>query len=135
VGTRADFYVGRGESAEWIGSIAWDGYPDEIPDSIKNAKEESVYREQVARYLAKREDATVPEQGWPWLWLNSRGTDYAYAFDGGVVYGSKFGRRWFNASEPEPENHGEAKTSVFPDMTKVQKPTLGKRSGITVFSS
>lgn len=28
MGTRADFYVGRGPDAEWIGSTAWDGYPD-----------------------------------------------------------------------------------------------------------
>jgi hypothetical protein len=27
MGTRADFYVGRGETAEWLGSIAWDGNP------------------------------------------------------------------------------------------------------------
>lgn len=32
MGTRADFYVGRGTEAEWIGSIALDGYPDGIPD-------------------------------------------------------------------------------------------------------
>lgn len=30
MGTIADFYVGRGPKAEWIGSIAWDGYPDGI---------------------------------------------------------------------------------------------------------
>jgi len=29
MGTRADFYVGRGETAEWVGSVAWDGYPNE----------------------------------------------------------------------------------------------------------
>jgi hypothetical protein len=26
MGTRSDFYVGKGKDAEWIGSIAWDGY-------------------------------------------------------------------------------------------------------------
>lgn len=30
--TRADFYVGRGAEAEWIGSISWDGYPDGVDD-------------------------------------------------------------------------------------------------------
>jgi hypothetical protein len=30
MGTRADFYVGRGGQAEWLGSIAWDGYPSGI---------------------------------------------------------------------------------------------------------
>ncbi len=28
MGTRADFYVGLGEQAEWLGSVAWDGNPD-----------------------------------------------------------------------------------------------------------
>jgi hypothetical protein len=27
MGTRADFYVGRGKDAEWLGSVAFDGYP------------------------------------------------------------------------------------------------------------
>jgi len=26
MGTRADFYVGMGKDAEWLGSVAWDGY-------------------------------------------------------------------------------------------------------------
>lgn len=42
MGTRADFYVGRGESAEWLGSIAWDGYPSGIDyqDVLRPADEE-----------------------------------------------------------------------------------------------
>ncbi len=27
MGTRADFYTGRGQTAQWLGSIAWGGYP------------------------------------------------------------------------------------------------------------
>ena len=30
MGTRADFYIGKGTDAEWLGSIAWNGYPDGI---------------------------------------------------------------------------------------------------------
>lgn len=30
MGTRADFYVGTGANAEWLGSIAYDGHPDTI---------------------------------------------------------------------------------------------------------
>ena len=26
MGTRADFYLGEGSAAEWLGSVAWDGY-------------------------------------------------------------------------------------------------------------
>ena len=40
MGTRADFYIGRGATAEWIGSIAWDGYPDGIPAPILEATDD-----------------------------------------------------------------------------------------------
>lgn len=39
MGTRADFYVGRGKDAEWIGSVAFDGYPDGFErDDLFSAK-------------------------------------------------------------------------------------------------
>jgi hypothetical protein len=63
MGTRAYFYVGRGKQAEWIGSIAWDG--DEIPDAVAKAKTEKTYRKRVAEFFADRDDATLPESGWP----------------------------------------------------------------------
>ena len=40
MGTRADFYVGKGKDSEWLGSIAWDWYPDGIPDNILDAESE-----------------------------------------------------------------------------------------------
>ena len=132
MGSRADFYVGRGEKAEWIGSIAWDGYPDGIPDDVKDAKTEAEFRLAVRTALAKRDDATFPEKGWPWPWEDSRTTDFAYAFDGGTVYASCFGREWFVAAGPEPENDGP-KVAVFPNMKAIQKVTFGGRSGLMVF--
>jgi hypothetical protein len=118
MGTRADFYVGRGETAEWVGSIAWDGYPEGImphaaekkrawvdgplmPAAAKwpvgahlfDATTEQEFRERVARFFEYREDVTLPENGWPWPWENSQTTDYAYAFDGGKVYASCFGHQ------------------------------------------
>lgn len=41
MGTRADFYIEVGNELkpkDWLGSIAWDGYPKGIPASIKKAK-------------------------------------------------------------------------------------------------
>jgi hypothetical protein len=37
MGTRADFYIGRGESAEWVGSVAWDGQPSGMPEPLLTA--------------------------------------------------------------------------------------------------
>lgn len=46
MGTRADFYVGVGEQAEWLGSIAWDGNPEGIKDTPKG--EEAVRKSYAA---------------------------------------------------------------------------------------
>lgn len=140
MGTRADFYVGRGAEAEWLGSIAWDGHPGSIFTTgdidLPPAVDELVWRELVAEYLARREDATLPEQGWPWPWENSRTTDYAYAFEGGDIYGSSFGHEWFDVREPEPEDDSGVKVAVFPDMTAHQNVKFGgPGSGLIVVSA
>jgi hypothetical protein len=142
MGTRADVYLGRGEQAEWLGSIAWDGDPDGVQAAHRTygehgramlrATDEKAFREAVKAFLAAREDdATLPEMGWPWPWENSRTTDFAYAFDGGKVWASCFGYAWFDPLLPMPESDGP-KSAVFPDMTHRQKVTMGPRSGLIV---
>lgn len=131
MGTRADFYMGRGESAEWLGSIAWDGYPPGIGGGLLAVTTETAWREGVTAFLAKREDATKPEDGWPWPWEDSRTTDYAYAFDGDRVWASGFGGAWFEAVHEEPEGDSP-KVAVFPDMTKRQRVAYGRRSGTII---
>jgi hypothetical protein len=132
MGTRADFYVGTGPDAEWLGSIAWDGYRvDEMtqahakntPDHaacwrIKSAKTEADFRAAVSDLLAINDDATRPEQGWPWPWDDSSITDYAYAFVKGKT-------KTFN----------DAPKNGWPDMSARKNFTLGKRSGVIVVSS
>ena len=129
MGTRADFYVGTGESAEWLGSLAFDGYRiDEMkkehaartPDNaacwaIKTAKTEAEYRDSVAALLKINDDATLPEHGWPWPWEDSTTTDYAYAFTEG-------------ACKPFPWGKG----ADWPNMRERQNVTFGKRSGLIV---
>ncbi len=133
MGTRADFYIGRGEQAEWLGSIAWDGYPDGLDAKLLGAENEQAFRDEV-KALAKRDDWTAPERGWPWPWDDSRTTDYAYAFDAGRVYASGFGYKWFLASEQEPETEG-AKEAIFPNMKDRKNVTLGARSGVMILSA
>src|SRR4051812_10557277 len=124
MGTRADFYVGRGETAEWLGSIAWDGYPSGLYDTLRFSVEtEEAWRQNIADTLSQRDDATTPDKGWPWPWDDSGTTDYAYAFDGGKVYASNFGRPWF-VVEPEGVDFGEpdedeesGPAATFPDMS------------------
>lgn len=133
MGTRADFYIGRGEQAEWLGSIGWDGYPDGIDELLLHATSEAAFRVALEAFFKDRDDVTRPADGWPWPWADSCTTDYAYAFDGENVWGSCFGNEWFDTREPQPERDGN-KTAVFPDMKARQNVTLGKRSGTIVIS-
>lgn len=116
MGTRADFYVGKGPNAEWLGSVAWDGYEwaeDDAPNPLRTAKTEEEFRAAVEDILTIREDSTRPEMGWPWPWDTSETTDYAYYFHEGVV-------RWDDRDD-------------WPDMSEKKNVALGsKRSGIIV---
>lgn len=140
MGTRSDFYVGQGSDAEWLGSIAWDGYPDGIPDRILKAVEEQDYREQVKAFLTSRDDASLPQHGWPWPWNDSGLTDYAYAFNDNAVWysvGYPVARWWRALDGPEPDSDdadlmdGLAITE-FPNMAHLKSVTLGCRSGLIV---
>lgn len=136
MGTRADFYVGRGNNAEWVGSIAWDGYPDGISDALRDADSETAFRASVAQMAASRDDFTGPEKGWPWPWATSNTTDYAYAFDDGAVWGSRLGGPWFSAKDPEPNNYeADGPGAEFPDMQARSNVTHGPRSGLIVIRS
>lgn len=136
MGTRADFYIGRGREATWLGSCAYDGWPgDRDITPACRATTVEAFREAVLARIAK-DDGTRPEQGWPWPWETSSTTDFAYAFDEGRVWYSCFGSAWRLASEydqeaDEPED-SEAPPAQFPNMTDIQKVTLGPRSGLIV---
>lgn len=137
MGTRADFYMGRGAEAEWLGSIAWDGYPRPKAKefrSLVSATTKEEWRKSVAELLDGREDATLPADGWPWPWDDSRTTDYAYAFDDGKVHASCFGHAWFDPlTDPDDESMDGDKVAVFPHMKDKANVTLGRRSGLLVF--
>ena len=133
MGARADFYVGRGEKAEWLGSIAWDGNPSGIPIKLRKSETESIFRDLVASFLVTRDDKTLPADGWPWLWEDSRTTDYAYAFDGGKVLVSCFGHEWFDSWKKGPEDDEGGKMAIFPNMKAIQKVSFGRNSGFLIF--
>jgi hypothetical protein len=134
MGTRCDFYVGRGEKAEWIGSVAWDGHP-ECFDSITSKTTEAEFRKAVAEELDGRDDGTKPEMGWPWPWENSLTTDYAIAFEDGHVWASCFGRKWYDPANPPEDDMDGGKVAVFPNMKDRQKVALDGRSGLIFVST
>jgi hypothetical protein len=135
MGTRADFYVKAGEAFEWLGSIAWDGYPSGINNEILMARDEAEFRAEVDNFLSVRDDATRVSDGWPWPWGTSGATDFSYIFEGGSVAGSCFGGKLFdpNSEEDEDGDHRAIGDEPnFPDMSEFKKVAYGKRSGMTI---
>jgi len=110
MGIRADFWVGRGEKAEWLGSIEEQGNPTRMTALLIATESEKAYRTAVTSLLNARKDATFPHMGYPWTWSDPKLTDWAYAFEGGYVYISHFGDFW----EPGGDK------VVFPDMASVK---------------
>jgi len=123
-GTRADFYVGRGKTAEWCGSIAWDGFPGCISSAVLEAKSEPDYRDALASFL-QRDDATLPADGWPWPWDDSGPTDYSYAFNDGKVWATCYGQGWFDPLQDQPADVARVADAEFPDMSQRKAATLG----------
>jgi hypothetical protein len=94
----ADFYVGLGEDAEWLGSLSVDGSAAEMDDEglfgepdQKDPYTEETYRRIVGDVLAA---AVADDYGyskasgdvWPWAYADSGGTDMVYAFNNGSVH-------------------------------------------------
>lgn len=140
MGTRADFYVGTGPNAEWIGSISYDGDPDGMPEGAVKSKSEKKYRAEVERLLADREVlSTRPAEGWPWPWEDSRTTDYAYAWADGKVKISAFGRGWQSIAEHNRWSRSELERpqmadSEVRDMSKHKMDNAGvmAKSGLLI---
>lgn len=65
MGTRADFYVGRERGYEWLGSVEWDDYPEDMVNTVFSATDEASYRAAVAALVSI---------------LNRSAEDYSYAY-------------------------------------------------------
>jgi len=98
--TRADFYIGQGANANWIGSINHDGYPENIPTDILICTNPVLYEELVVEFIKTYEHGVIRSEGgkWCWPWGDSRLTDYSYIFEPSVgkVLASKFGKPMFD---------------------------------------
>jgi hypothetical protein len=133
MGTRCDFYIGKGKAAEWLGSVAWDGNPGCFQDIIRT-KSDQEFRCAVMKELKNRDDATLPDDGWPWPWDDSRTTDYAITIFDGKVLASCFGHDFFDPLAPPEDDYTGRKTKKFPDMKSKRQtvPVLWPRSGLIV---
>ncbi|TKG60367.1 MULTISPECIES: hypothetical protein [Pseudonocardiaceae] len=86
-----DFYFGRGENADWIGSLRGECYPENflaVPPSrlALTATDEHAFRAAVADTLDVWEDERLGhayrrELGWPWPWYTSHNSSWIMVFD------------------------------------------------------
>lgn len=125
MGTRADFWIGSGPEAEWLGSVAFDGYEwaEEEGNAVMAAPTADDFRRRVAIVL-ERDDATVPAQGWPWPWSDSTTTDYAYVFEDGEVTAY--------AAGSSLKDDGTGPRHGWRDMTAFKNVTYSPRSGLII---
>lgn len=131
MGTRADFYIGRGQDAEWLGSVAWDGYEWNGSCALMQATAPDKFRAAVAEIAAERDDFTAPAEGWPWPWSDSTTTDYSYVLHEGKVTVYSFGHELKPGEDSEDEQEGP-RVDWFPDMSARKNVQWGAKSGLIV---
>ncbi|WP_332690025.1 hypothetical protein [Devosia sp.] len=117
MGTRAQFFIGNPmdlETREWLGCVAWDGYPDGDCGGLAKASSEVGFRALVADLKAKRDDFCDPaERSFPFPWRNDLFlTDYTYALFDGAVQMTCFHRGFIPLSE---YLKGEAVANAYHD--------------------
>lgn len=90
MGSRASFWIGNpcDPEREWLGCIAWDGYPSGLPELVGVENEEG-FRLAVEK-LKGRDDFSRPENGWPFPWKDVFETGWTYAFFQGRLYGCRY---------------------------------------------
>ncbi len=88
MGTRAAFFIGDFRDTakrEWLGCVAWDGYPDGLPE-VCAAKSEQEFRDAVAGE-SNRDDFAAPTGPFPYPWQDDLClTDCTYTWYEGEVW-------------------------------------------------
>lgn len=129
---RADFYVGRGATAEYLGTLQYEGDPVDVEvwELFQSLDEDTYteqdYRQEVADLLSNRATDTVgqtPVPEWPHPYASSDDTPWTYAFDAGTVYIYRYGVEMAavrcNYTRPGPQGTREPRrpqssTPLFP---------------------
>jgi hypothetical protein len=137
MGTGADFYLGTGTKAKYLGSIFYDGhFGGSMTRNVSNAKTQLGFRAAVEA-LAFNSDASWSAK-WRWKWPTSATTDYAYHFLRGTVYVSCMGRgyrtpayyKWWEAAMRAAELAEAAGVEpvwppeLFDDLPEVKFPLM-----------
>lgn len=85
----ADFYVGRGPDASYLGTRELDGEPEEVcPFTVFQSRSSDEYtQDRYAQTVTQLIDTTT----WPHQHDDSTSTEWTYCWDNGTVYVYHFG--------------------------------------------
>ncbi|WP_241832828.1 hypothetical protein [Amycolatopsis sp. CB00013] len=110
--SNTDFYLGRGDEAEWIGSLHGECYPENFlavpPVRLAiTATDETVFREAVADAFDVWEEESLGhvyhrKGGWPWPWYSSHNSSWIITFDPQRQRGVRHGGRRRPLAPPRP---------------------------------
>lgn len=131
---KADFYIGLGDNARWLGSIATDGGPAEVGrvhDLFNTSGDVADYTEDsftdaVARIVrdvdadddSKRQGwLAADDDVWPWPYPSSTLTDYTYAWNNGCIHVFEEG---YMVAQHYP--NGARRPSAFRNMNPRKHP-------------
>ena len=78
--TKADFYILDGDNIQWLGSLYRGGDPENIPTDILIQVSRVMFEEMLFEHLESNDGVTGK---WPWMWADSRATDYSYFYHTG----------------------------------------------------
>jgi len=134
----ADFYLGRGPDAKYLGSLPTAGAPEDIDvwgrfqsiaDDVYSPED---FEAEVHDLIGTtRNGAPNGSVDWPWRYASSTDTQWAYVFDAGTVYVYRYGVEMAavrcNYTRPGPAGTREPRrpqsaTSAFPVMRACPAP-------------
>jgi len=92
--TRADFYIGRGPAARWLGSLAAGGAPGNMSRGALLSSSAEAFECEITALLRRKGRCAAEGYVWSWPWSSSLNTTYTYAFEKGAVFVASFGEPW-----------------------------------------
>ena len=103
MGTRADFYIGKGKDSRWVGSVSHDGYANGVAEVLRATCEEDFLEA-----IRELETYIDPSQGWPWPWKTSKTTDYSYYWtdEGLIILHFYHGKDFSHGEDTAPDHYG-----------------------------
>lgn len=131
MGTRCDFYLGRGLQAKYLGSVGHDAFADEMAVVFADITTEEQFTERLKEVFSQYGEIAA-HHGWPWPWPSSVLTDTVVAFDEGRAWlrVKRDGEsRWAPASNLDDVSDMRCE---FANMLEQEQSTAGGRLRIAL---